>query len=106
MKFSTPEDDNCLSVDMVDEAVLDQKDILGHKISKSGIKVDRAKINVIAKLPYPTNLKGVRSFLGHAGFYRRLENSKVEKLNKEAITDSFPDEHLMAVHVKEAANDP
>ncbi|GJU93428.1 hypothetical protein Tco_1318184 [Tanacetum coccineum] len=37
--------------------------VLGHKISKSGIKVDRAKVNVIAKLPYPTTVKGVRSFL-------------------------------------------
>ncbi|GJS38101.1 reverse transcriptase domain-containing protein [Tanacetum coccineum] len=35
-----------------------------------GIEVDRAKIDAIAKLPYPTNVKGVRSFLGHAGFYR------------------------------------
>ncbi|GJZ15472.1 reverse transcriptase domain-containing protein [Tanacetum coccineum] len=46
--------------------------ILGHKISKSRIKVDRAKIDVIAKLPYLTNVKGVRSFLGHAGFYQRF----------------------------------
>ncbi|GJY28131.1 reverse transcriptase domain-containing protein [Tanacetum coccineum] len=44
----------------------------GHKISKSGIQVDRAKIDVIAKLPYPTNVKGVRSFLGHARIYRRF----------------------------------
>nr|GEY07763.1 reverse transcriptase domain-containing protein [Tanacetum cinerariifolium] len=44
----------------------------GHKISKSGIEVDRAKVDVIAKLPYPTTVKGVRSFLGHAGFYRRF----------------------------------
>nr|GEW35133.1 reverse transcriptase domain-containing protein [Tanacetum cinerariifolium] len=43
---------------------------LGHKILKSGIKVDRAKVDVIAKLPHPTIVKGVRSFLGHAGFYR------------------------------------
>nr|GEV31960.1 hypothetical protein [Tanacetum cinerariifolium] len=42
----------------------------GHKISKSGIKVDRVKVDVIAKLPHPTTVKGVRSFLGHAGFYR------------------------------------
>ncbi|GJV90901.1 DNA-directed DNA polymerase [Tanacetum coccineum] len=196
--------------------------VLGHKISKSGIEVDREKIDVIAKLPYLTNVMGVRSFLGHAGFYRRfikdfskiarpmtqllmkdakfifsnecmqafntlkskliyapvivalnwnldfelmcdasdyavgavlgqrinknfcliyyasktmndaqehykftieikdkkgteklaadhlsrLENPKLEKLNEEAIRDSFPDEHLMAVHVKEVANDP
>ncbi|GJR55359.1 reverse transcriptase domain-containing protein [Tanacetum coccineum] len=44
----------------------------GHKISKSGIEVDQAKVDVIAKLPHPTTVKGVRSFLGHAGFYRRF----------------------------------
>ncbi|GKC93981.1 reverse transcriptase domain-containing protein [Tanacetum coccineum] len=33
------------------------------------IEVDRAKIDVIARFPYPTNVKGVRSFLGHAGSY-------------------------------------
>ncbi|GJV18765.1 reverse transcriptase domain-containing protein [Tanacetum coccineum] len=38
----------------------------------SGIEVDRAKVDVIAKLPHPTTVKGVRSFLGHAGFYRRF----------------------------------
>ncbi|GJY61464.1 reverse transcriptase domain-containing protein [Tanacetum coccineum] len=41
--------------------------VLGHKILKSGIEVDRAKVDVIAKLPHPTTVKGVRSFLGHAG---------------------------------------
>nr|GEU70125.1 reverse transcriptase domain-containing protein [Tanacetum cinerariifolium] len=46
--------------------------VLGHKISKFGIEVDRAKVDVIAKLPHPTTVKGVRSFLGHAGFYRRF----------------------------------
>nr|GEX60377.1 reverse transcriptase domain-containing protein [Tanacetum cinerariifolium] len=44
--------------------------VLGHKILKSGIEVDRAKVDVIAKLPHPTTIKGVRSFLGHIGFYR------------------------------------
>nr|GEZ49139.1 hypothetical protein [Tanacetum cinerariifolium] len=46
--------------------------VLGHKILKSGIRVDRAKVDVIAKLPHSTTFKGVRSFLGHAGFYRRF----------------------------------
>nr|GEV37947.1 DNA-directed DNA polymerase [Tanacetum cinerariifolium] len=46
--------------------------VLGHKILKSGIKVDRAKVDVIAKLPHPTTIKGVRSFLGHAGFYHHF----------------------------------
>nr|GFA26995.1 reverse transcriptase domain-containing protein [Tanacetum cinerariifolium] len=46
--------------------------VLGHKISKSRVEVDRAKFDVIAKLPLPMTVKGVRSFLGHAGFYRRF----------------------------------
>nr|GEY89370.1 reverse transcriptase domain-containing protein [Tanacetum cinerariifolium] len=44
--------------------------VLGHKISKKGIEFDKAKIEVISKLPHPTTVKGIRSFLGHAGFYR------------------------------------
>nr|GEU77373.1 reverse transcriptase domain-containing protein [Tanacetum cinerariifolium] len=46
--------------------------VLGHKISKNGLEVERAKVDVIAKLPHPTIVKGFRSFLGHAGFYRRF----------------------------------
>nr|GEV65933.1 reverse transcriptase domain-containing protein [Tanacetum cinerariifolium] len=46
--------------------------VLGHKISKQGIEVDKAKVDVISKLPHPTTVKGIRSFLGHASFYRRF----------------------------------
>ena len=46
--------------------------VLGHRVSKRGIEVDQAKIEVIEQLPPPMNVKGVRSFLGHAGFYRRI----------------------------------
>nr|GEU86996.1 reverse transcriptase domain-containing protein [Tanacetum cinerariifolium] len=46
--------------------------ILGHKISKNGLEVDRAKVDVIAKLTHPTRVKGVRIFLRHARFYRRF----------------------------------
>nr|GEV45114.1 reverse transcriptase domain-containing protein [Tanacetum cinerariifolium] len=46
--------------------------VLGHKISKSILEVDRAKVDVITKLPHPTTVKDVRSFLGHAGFYRHF----------------------------------
>ncbi|GJY83230.1 reverse transcriptase domain-containing protein [Tanacetum coccineum] len=35
-----------------------------------GIEVDKAKIDVISKLPHPTTVKGIQSFLGHAGFYQ------------------------------------
>ncbi|GJT40129.1 reverse transcriptase domain-containing protein [Tanacetum coccineum] len=46
--------------------------VLGHKVSGSGIEVDKAKIKAISKLPYPTNVKAIRSFLGHDGFYKRF----------------------------------
>nr|GEW62824.1 hypothetical protein [Tanacetum cinerariifolium] len=46
--------------------------VLGHKVSKKGIEVDKAKVDVISKLPHPTTVKGIRSFLGHAVFYRRF----------------------------------
>ena len=46
--------------------------VLGHKISNKGIEVDKAKIEVIEKFPPSVNVKAVRSFLGHAGFYRRF----------------------------------
>ncbi|GJU30791.1 reverse transcriptase domain-containing protein [Tanacetum coccineum] len=46
--------------------------VLGHKVSGSGIEVYKAKIKAISKLPYPTNVKAIRSFLGHAGFYKRF----------------------------------
>ncbi|GKC28602.1 reverse transcriptase domain-containing protein [Tanacetum coccineum] len=44
--------------------------VLGHKVSGTGLEVNKVKINVISKLPPPTNVKGIRSFLGHASFYR------------------------------------
>nr|GEZ12587.1 reverse transcriptase domain-containing protein [Tanacetum cinerariifolium] len=52
---------------MVKEGIL-----LGHKISQNRIEVDKAKVGVIAKLPHPTTIKVIHSFLGHAGFYRRI----------------------------------
>nr|GEY66570.1 retrovirus-related Pol polyprotein [Tanacetum cinerariifolium] len=46
--------------------------VLGHKISKNGIEVDKAKVDVISKLPHPTTVKGIRSFLSLAVFYLRF----------------------------------
>ncbi|XP_049345456.1 uncharacterized protein LOC125809973 [Solanum verrucosum] len=46
--------------------------VLGHKVSQKGLEVDKAKIEVIENFPPPICVKGVRSFLGHAEFYRRF----------------------------------
>ena len=52
---------------MVNEGI-----VLGHKISERGIEVDRAKVEAIEKMPCSRDVKGIRSVLGHAGFYRRF----------------------------------
>ena len=79
--------------------------VLGHKISVRGIEVDKAKIDVIEKLPPPINVKGVRSFLGHAGFYRRFikDFSKIAKplsnlMNKDVVF-AFNEDCLEAFNV-------
>ncbi|CAN6440603.1 unnamed protein product [Victoria cruziana] len=46
--------------------------VLGHIVSKRRIEVDKAKVETIAKLTPPSSVREVRSFLGHAGFYRRF----------------------------------
>ncbi|GJY42741.1 reverse transcriptase domain-containing protein [Tanacetum coccineum] len=72
--------------------------VLGHKVSSAGLEVDKAKINVISKLQPTTNIKGVRSFLGHAGFYRHFikDFSKIArpitKLLKKDTPFEFNDE--------------
>ncbi|GJR11563.1 reverse transcriptase domain-containing protein [Tanacetum coccineum] len=66
--------------------------VLGHKIPKKGIKVDKAKIDVIAKLPHPTTVKGIRSFIGHAGFYRRFikDFSKISRPMTHLLEKNTP----------------
>nr|GEU46818.1 hypothetical protein [Tanacetum cinerariifolium] len=61
------EENELISTRLVMEGI-----VLGHKISKEGIEFDKAKVDVITKLPHATTIKGTRSFLGHAGFYRRF----------------------------------
>ncbi|GJW63002.1 hypothetical protein Tco_0114886 [Tanacetum coccineum] len=98
------------------EAILNHE-VLGHKISMSGIEVDRAKVDVIAKLPHPTTVKDVCSFLGHAEFdviirdkkgaenlavdhLSRLENPHQDKLENKEITETFPLETLGSVALR------
>ncbi|GKD38146.1 reverse transcriptase domain-containing protein [Tanacetum coccineum] len=79
--------------------------VLGHKISKSGIEVDKAKVDVIAKLPHPTSVKGVRKFdviirdkKGAenltADHLSRLKNPHQDVLKNKEITETFPLETL------------
>jgi len=72
---------------MVQEGV-----VLGHIISARGIKVYRAKVEVIEQLPPPTSVKGVPSFLGHAGFYRRFikDFSKIAKPLTQLLAKDAP----------------
>ena len=62
--------------------MVNQGIVLGHIILEKGIEVDKAKIDMISKLPFPTNVKTMRQFLGYVGFYRRfiMDFSKIAKL--------------------------
>nr|GFA09674.1 reverse transcriptase domain-containing protein [Tanacetum cinerariifolium] len=66
--------------------------VLGYKISKKGIKVDKAKIKVISELPHPTTVKGIRSFLGHAGLYCRFikDFSKISRPMTHLLEKNSP----------------
>nr|GEU54953.1 reverse transcriptase domain-containing protein [Tanacetum cinerariifolium] len=66
--------------------------VLSHKISKKGIEVDKSKIEVISKLPHPTTVKGIRSFLGHAGFYQRFikDFSKISRPMTHLLEKNAP----------------
>ena len=55
--------------------------VLGHKVSAKGIEVDRAKVEVIEKLPPPTSVKGIRSFLGHAASTGDLLGTSLKSLD-------------------------
>jgi hypothetical protein len=58
-----------------------QEIVLGHMISERVIEVDKAKVEAVEKLPPPMDIKSLRSFLGHAGFYRKFikDFSKITK---------------------------
>ena len=66
--------------------------VLGHWISARGIEVDKAKIEAIEKLPPPSSVKAIRSFLGHAGFYRRFikDFSRIAKPLSNLLVQGTP----------------
>ena len=72
---------------MVNEGI-----VLGHKISERGIEVDKAKVDATKKMPCPNDIKGICSFLGHAGFYRRFikDFSKISRTLTKLLQKDVP----------------
>jgi hypothetical protein len=83
--------------------------VLGYVISERVIEVDKAKVETVEQLPPPTDVKSLRSFLGHAGFYRRFikDFSKITKplmhlLQKDVAFD-FEEKCLAAFQTLKSA---
>jgi hypothetical protein len=83
--------------------------VLGHVISERGIEVDKAKVETVEQLPPPTDVKSLRSFLGHVGLYRRFikDFSKITKplthlLQKDVAFD-FDEKCLAAFRTLKSA---
>ncbi|GJT20697.1 putative reverse transcriptase domain-containing protein [Tanacetum coccineum] len=74
--------------------------VLGHKVSEAGLKVDKAKSDVISKLPPPTNIKGIIRFLGHASFYQRFikDFSKIARPLTKLLEKDIPFEFNEECH--------
>ena len=78
---------------MVNEGI-----VLGHEISERGIEVDKAKVDAIEKMPCPKDIKGIRSFLGHAGFYRRFIKD-FSKISRPLTNLLQKDVHLFSMMI-------
>ncbi|XP_068329677.1 uncharacterized protein [Pyrus communis] len=83
--------------------------VLGHIISEKGIEVDKSKVDLVRHLPSPTSVREIRSFLGHAGFYRRFikDFSKIAQplcrlLQKEVVFEFNEACEKAFNHLKEA----
>ena len=73
--------------------------VLGHQISERGIVVDKAKVDAIEKMPCPKDIKGIRSFLGPVGFYRRFikDFSKISRPLTNLLEMDVPFVFMMIV---------
>jgi len=86
-----------------------KRGFLGYVIYNKGIEVDKAKVEVIEKLPPPTYIRGVRSFLGQAGFYRWFveDFQKIAKPPTQLLVKDVPfefnEECLSAFHMLKEA---
>nr|GEU55004.1 reverse transcriptase domain-containing protein [Tanacetum cinerariifolium] len=78
--------------------------VLGHKISKQGIEVEKAKVDVSTKLPHPTTVKGGKNLV--ANHLSRLENPHQNVLDPKEINESFPLETLNLVSTRGNSSTP
>jgi hypothetical protein len=104
----------CAEVDLVlnwekCHFVVKQGIVVGHVISERGIEVDKAKVEMVEQLPPPTDVKSLRSFLGHAGFYRTFikDFSKITKplmhLLQKDVAFNFDEKCLAAFRTLKSA---
>ena len=83
--------------------------VLGHKVSGKRIEVDRAKVEAIERMPPPRDIKGICSFLGHIGFYRRFirnfsgVSKPLTNLLQKGVRFDFDDNCLVAFNKLECA---
>jgi hypothetical protein len=83
--------------------------VLGHVISERGIKVYKAKVETVEQLPPPTDVNSLKSFLGHAEFYRRFikDFSKITKpvthLHQRDVAFDFDEKCLVAFRTLKSA---
>nr|GEV50036.1 reverse transcriptase domain-containing protein [Tanacetum cinerariifolium] len=78
--------------------------VLSHKIFKNGIEVDKAIVDVIAKLPHPTTVKGAENLA--ADHLSQLENPHQNMLDPKEINESFPLETLNLVSFHDNSSTP
>jgi hypothetical protein len=104
----------CAEVDLVlnwekCHFMVNQGIVFGHVISERGIEVEKAKVETVEQLPPPTDVKSLRSFLGHAGFYRRFikDFSKITKplthLHEKDVAFDFDEKCLAAFRTLKSA---
>ncbi len=67
---------------------------LGHVVSEAGCRPDPENVKAVQNMKPPTNAKGVRSFLGMCGFYRK--HSRVCK-DRSPSNKFNPQEHRVQV---------
>ncbi|GKA56251.1 hypothetical protein Tco_0755323 [Tanacetum coccineum] len=84
--------------------------VLGHKVSGAGLEVEKAKIDVISKLPPPTNVKGIRKFDIKIQSKKGTENVAADHLSRiendetsddSDVDDNFPGETLTEITTRD-----